>query len=660
MTTGSTYYAIYVDASTIKVASSQGNANAGTALSLSGTGAGSQFFIGVQATGTVTQSGGALTSTTITNAGTGYSGSPQVTITDAAGNGGAIDSTVGKGIGTVSINDGGQYTSAPTVTFTNDVNDTTGTGAAGTVAIGFPIASITLTSQGLGYRNIPAITFTGGDPDTDAQATAVLDEKTGRISGATLDTAGVNFTSAPTVAFVGGAGKDGIVNIDIQSLAGSVTSSGSGYSAGTYSNVQFTGGSPTTTATATFTVPGFGGSITSGGSGYTDGTYSVSFRNTPTTTYTVTVAPRAKIQMTGITGTFAVGNTVTGSVSGATGTVTAVGTDFVYCSNVSGTFLDAQQEDLSNGSGATGTISTYSASVNRYFINGAEAPNLTLTDNNTYRFDQSDASNANHPLAWDSNIANIVSRTAGTPGTAGAYSELVVGSTSPTTPTGFYTCQVHGISMSEPSVVTFQTGAAGDSGTGMAGDIEVSGGAVTSVTINAQGQDYSIGDVLLLDAADVGGTGSGFQFTLNTNQTGISTVTDISLVGAGYQVGDVLSVDDANVGSGGGSGFQFTVSAVGFATAVTIQSPGAAFETADTLILDDVGGAGIAQGTGITLDLTAIVSEKSIELNQDGDLKLGPNNNLVLSQDGSIVSSSGWSIQSSGSLALGAGTIRLW
>ena len=175
LTTGSTYYAIYVDASTIKVASSQGNANAGTALSLSGTGAGSQFFIGVQATGTVTQSGGALTSTTITNAGTGYSGSPQVTITDAAGNGGAIDSTVGKGIGTVSINDGGHIL-PPTVTFTNDVNDTTGTGAAGTVAIGFPIASITLTSQGLGYRNIPAITFTGGDPYTDAQATAVLDE----------------------------------------------------------------------------------------------------------------------------------------------------------------------------------------------------------------------------------------------------------------------------------------------------------------------------------------------------------------------------------------------------------------------------------------------------------------------------------------------------
>ena len=63
-----------------------------------------------------------------------------------------------------------------------------------------------------------------------------------------------------------------------------------------------------------------------------------------------------------------------------------------------------------------------------------EAPNLTLTDDNTYRFDQSDASNANHPLALGVAQTGVtVSRTSGTPGTAGAYSELVVGSTSPTT-----------------------------------------------------------------------------------------------------------------------------------------------------------------------------------------------------------------------------------
>ena len=46
LTSGTTYYAIYVDANNIKVASSLSNANAGTAESLTSAGSGSQFFQG--------------------------------------------------------------------------------------------------------------------------------------------------------------------------------------------------------------------------------------------------------------------------------------------------------------------------------------------------------------------------------------------------------------------------------------------------------------------------------------------------------------------------------------------------------------------------------------------------------------------------------------
>ena len=35
------------------------------------------------------------------------------------------------------------------------------------------------------------------------------------------------------------------LQVDIQSIDGNITSSGSGYTAGTYNNVSFTGGSPT-------------------------------------------------------------------------------------------------------------------------------------------------------------------------------------------------------------------------------------------------------------------------------------------------------------------------------------------------------------------------------------------------------------------------------
>ena len=90
--------------------------------------------------------------------------------------------------------------------------------------------------------------------------------------------------------------------------------------------------------------------------------------------------------------------------------------------------------------------------------------------------------------------------------------------------------------------------------------------------------------MLIIEDDDLGSQGgSGFQYTINSNNTGITAVTNISLTGAGYQVG-VLSVDDANVGSGGGSGFQFTTNQVGFASAVSMTTGGEAFELADVLI----------------------------------------------------------------------------
>ena len=152
--------------------------------------------------------------------------------------------------------------------------------------------------------------------------------------------------------------------------------------------------------------------------------------------------------------------------------------------------------------------------------------------------------------------------------------------------------------MSEPGTITFTTGTAGQSGDQMAGTITVSGGQVTAVVLSNQGTNYKLNDVLTIDDDDLGGGGgSGFQYTLSSNSTGITSVTDISLTGDNYQIGDVLSVDDATVGGGGGSGFQYTASNVGFATAATVTTGGQAFELADTLILGPVGGAAATQGT---------------------------------------------------------------
>ena len=140
--------------------------------------------------------------------------------------------------------------------------------------------------------------------------------------------------------------------------------------------------------------------------------------------------------LSSVTGTFAVGNTVTGSSSGATGTVTFVENanpvTFIYVTTNSGTFSDAQVDTITNGSGASGVVDTLGAGTFRYLIdlndgNGAqEAPSFTLIDNNTYRFDTSDASNVGHPLGFVT-VDNLLTRQEGTPGSAGSYFEAVVG-----------------------------------------------------------------------------------------------------------------------------------------------------------------------------------------------------------------------------------------
>ena len=659
LTSGQNYFVIRVDGDNIKLASSLANANNGTALSLSGTPSGSQFFQGERATVTATLSAGVITGITVTNDGSGYSTAPNITVTDAAGSGEQLNTVLGRSVDSVTITTVGSYASgsAPGVSFTNDASDTTGSGAVGTSVLGFAIASINVSNFGLGYRSLPVVTV-GGDPTSPATVTPVLDEQTGRLSAITLDTAGSGYETAPAITVDNGAGTGATITVDIQSVSGTITASGSGYAAGTYANVAFTGGSGQS-ATATFTVPGFTGTISNAGSGYTDATYSVSFRNPPTTTFTVTVVQRDKLDITAISGTFSVGNTVTGSVSGATGTVTAVDPNgaYIYLNNVTGTFLDSQQENVTSG-GTSATIDISSLAINRYLINGNEAFNQTLTDDNTYRYDQSDASNNNHPLAIGTAVTGFTGRAFGTPGTAGAYFEVIVGpGVSGLSLTSTLTCTVHGAQMQEPGTISFASGAAGQSGDGMQANVTVTAGVVSDVSITAQGTNYKVGDVLQTDTGDIAG-GSGFTYTINANNTGISSVTDISLTGQDYQVGDVLSVDDATVGGGGGSGFQFTVNNAGFATAATVTTPGQAYEAADTLILGAVGGVGVDQGTGLDLSIATISATKSLELSQEGNLTLGEaGGNQVSIQPDGLLQTSTWSVTSTGQITAAAASL---
>ncbi len=87
-------FAIRVDDDKIKIASSLSNADAGTALDLTGAGNNSQTFQGTTATATATISGGKVTGYTITNVGSDYQSAPSVTVAAPAGSG-SLDLTDG-------------------------------------------------------------------------------------------------------------------------------------------------------------------------------------------------------------------------------------------------------------------------------------------------------------------------------------------------------------------------------------------------------------------------------------------------------------------------------------------------------------------------------------------------------------------------------------
>ena len=110
---------------------------------------------------------------------------------------------------------------------------------------------------------------------------------------------------------------------------------------------------------------------------------------------------------------------------------------------------------------ATGT-NQYSASANKFYINGEVSPVLELQEGNTYIFDQSDSTNGTggaHPLRFSATANGTWGTapgggagveyttgvtTSGTPGNAGAYTQIVVAPVQTVgAPVLFYYCSNH-------------------------------------------------------------------------------------------------------------------------------------------------------------------------------------------------------------------------
>jgi hypothetical protein len=187
----------------------------------------------------------------------------------------------------------------------------------------------------------------------------------------------------------------------------------------------------------------------------------------------------------------------------------------------------------------TKTTAIVTVSASKFVIDGSSQPIIKLQPGRTYRFDQSNPSNANHPLRFsitndgthNSGSAYTTGVTEnGTPGNVGAYTEIEVDFA---TPALYYYCGNH-------------------SGMGGASDAVYQSNVFTSIYVS--GQDVfnadSARDKLIFEA----GTGITLTTDANTDTLTISGHTEhfdsanvIALIDSAY-----VQARQSNVGGGGG------------------------------------------------------------------------------------------------------------
>ena len=282
-------------------------------------------------------------------------------------------------------------------------------------------------------------------------------------------------------------------------------------------------------------------------------------------------------------------------------------------------------------------------SGNKYHFNGAVSPVLHLQPGRTYRFDQSDSSNSSHPLRFSTNANNSPSATystgvtvVGTPGSAGAYTEIAVNFA---TPRLHYYCTNHsGMGGSGPDYsVNFDGAFSSLTGTpttiagyGITDAFDGAYGSLTGTPTTISG--YGITDAF--DGAYGSLTGVPSVFTPDTHNQAWSTITGTPTTISGYGITDAQAtlVSGTNIktinnqsllGSGnitvaatGGidsaavtnlidSAYIQAREAAGGGSAITIQDEGSSLSTAATT-LNFVGSAVTASGSGSTKTITIV------------------------------------------------------
>ena len=300
-----------------------------------------------------------------------------------------------------------------------------------------------------------------------------------------------------------------------------------------------------------------------------------------------------------------------------------------------------------------------SGSSNGYKIDGKEAPFLTLTPGRTYKFDQSDSSNSGHPLrfyleankttAYTTNVT-----TNGTAGSSGAYTQIVVGDTTPMVI--HYQCSSHALMGNG-----VQTNSATATGTllsslSVSGNMDVTGTFTVSDNILMTGTGAI--DVASGTTAQRPGSPSAGMFRFNS-QTSEFEGYDGSAWGeiggsAATGTADLLDIASSSGTGGGsatfnGSAYRFKLVTKGTSTAVTPSNAEILRVSINGVMQQPNDGSGqgdmtegyVVSGTDIIFDSAPPSGATYFIINMGATIAIGtPGDNTVTSAkivDGTIV-----------------------
>ena len=411
----------------------------------------------------------------------------------------------------------------------------------------------------------------------------------------------------PDVPFIGGTGDGALAEFEVVGFSGTITNLGANYRDGQYTGIDLIGGTGNG-ATCEFVVDVLDGAITNAGSGYPPGSWTA-------------------VPVTGGSGSNATLNvTVTGTTD-LTGNISNAGSGYAQ-----GVYAQVDVFNVARQEYVVGVVNNPSAPPNElYTIDGNTQQALTLEIGNTYRFDVSDPLLSTHPFyfhgagvldALPSEDFTVVRN--GLEGNAGAFADLIIHDTASVQQIG-YACSAH---QGMGSTISVVSGSPSTSGRGATANVTVdANGVVTDVIFTQTGTGYTAGDVVeFIDAQIGGGTGARYSIT-GVSYTSTVTAASINTEGQNYAVNDVLGLDNTFFG-GFGSGFAFTVTTnPGKISNFDISTYGSGYTVGDLLGLP-TGVTGLTtvlpgEITGVATTLTA--GQAQITIADTSNLQIGMN-----------------------------------